>query len=172
MTGPASPCIYSWPSPPASGHVGSAQPEAGQRWGVRGSPGLMCSGSRGWPSVLVTRPIGLMAQTPGVLGVSSGPRRGACMSAESGPAPASLTQPHPGPRSFPWVPGQYPCLLLALQGPRSLPVLLRLLSPLSVGLGCPPGSPYRIRGTLARMLQRWPRLPPVDWPPQLSVHSV
>lgn len=74
MTGPASPCIYSWPSPPASGHVGSAQPEAGQRWGVRGSPGLMSSGSRGWPSALVTRPIGLMAQTRGCWVCPQGPR--------------------------------------------------------------------------------------------------
>lgn len=78
------------------------------------------------------------------------------MSVESGPAPRSLTQPHPGPCSIPGVPGQYPCLPLALQGPGSLPVLLRLLSPLSVGPGCPPGSSYRIRRPLSCVLRSGP----------------
>ena len=78
------------------------------------------------------------------------------MSVESGPAPRSLTQPHPGPCSIPGVPGQYPCLPLALQGPGSLPVLLRLLSPLSVGPGCPPGSSYRIRRPRSCVLRSGP----------------
>lgn len=61
-----------------------------------------------------------------------------CGIGPSAPQPTSLTRPHSGPHSFPWVPGQYPRPPLAFQGPRSLSVL-RLSSSLSTR-ALPPAS--------------------------------